>query len=365
MKIKIIYIDDDKKDLKKYRRKFGEDERTRDRFKIITMKSQNLLEEMGEVKKNNPELILVDFDLSMPDEDKNVNLISGLTLSTELKQNFPEVPIVLFTRIEKFKIEDYSRINRTVFGSLDDVVYKNELFAQNEKLDSFYTLAIGFKKLRESGSRKWKNLLKILETSEEDEYVLKLSDPPITSESEWSVSEAAYWIRNILIKYPGMLYNAMHSATFLGISEDAFLSNSIQEFFAEAKYSGVFTPPEGRWWKSRLQEIANSIMNEEEMGLPLREGFPLSLERNKGTKIERSRCVYSREFYPETVCYILHKPVKIKYSLSYRADSRPDVMDEARASFEAIRTSNEVNDELFDPLGKEKLENIRKMSKRR
>jgi hypothetical protein len=40
-------------------------------------------------------------------------------------------------------------------------------------------------------------------------------------------------------------------------------------------------------------------------------------------------------------------------------------MDEARVSFEAIRTSNEVNDELFDPLGKELLPEIRRMQKTR
>ena len=55
----------------------------------------------------------------------------------------------------------------------------------------------------------------------------------------------------------------------------------------------------------------------------------------------------------------------IKYSLSYKPDSRPPVMDEARVSFEAIRTSNEVNDELFDPLGKELLPEIRRMQKPR
>jgi hypothetical protein len=40
-------------------------------------------------------------------------------------------------------------------------------------------------------------------------------------------------------------------------------------------------------------------------------------------------------------------------------------MDEARVSFKAIRTSNEVNDELFDPIGQELLEDIRRMKKKR
>ena len=60
------------------------------------------------------------------------------------------------------------------------------------------------------------------------------------------------------------------------------------------------------------------------------------------------------------LAYILRKPVKIKYSLDYRVDSRPKIMDSARVSFKAIRTSNEVNDELFDPLGQQMLSEIRK-----
>lgn len=46
-----------------------------------------------------------------------------------------------------------------------------------------------------------------------------------------------------------------------------------------------------------------------------------------------------------------------KYSIKYYPDNRPSVMDEARVSFKAIKTSDEVNFELFDSIG---LEIIRK-----
>ena len=99
--------------------------------------------------------------------------------------------------------------------------------------------------------------------------------------------------------------------------------------------------------------------------MPLRMGFPLAWERNKEVSIERSKCVYTGESPAEWVCYILKKPVMIKNSLAYYPDSRPSVMDEARVSFKAIRTSNEVNDDLFDPLGQEMLSNIRKEKEER
>ena len=150
----------------------------------------------------------------------------------------------------------------------------------------------------------------------------------------------------------------VNSATFLGISEDAFLSDSIQQLFSEAKYSTVFAPKEGRWWKSRLQEIAESIMEENERDLIVRKGFPLAWERINNNPIERSKCVFCGKTPPEWVCYILKEPVMIECSLRYNADSRPSIMDEARVSYTAIRNTNEVNDSKFDPIEYDMLQEI-------
>jgi len=362
MKIKTSYIDDEDMELVKYERKFGEEERAKHRFDIATIDTHRKIGDLiNEVEKENPELILVDFDLTKPKNDVLLG-ISGASLSTALREKFPEVPIVLFTRRSVFKIEMYSP---RVLSSLDEFIYKSDVFKNDrELLDFLYELAIGFEELRNATSKNWIDLLRIIKAPENDYDNLKLSNPPITSGGKWSVSEAANWIRNILIWYPGILYDPIHSATFLGISADAFLSDPVQEFLTEAKYSGVFTPSEGRWWKSKLQEIAESIMNERERDLLLCEGFTLAWERVKETKIERSKCVFSEKSPAEWVCYILKKPVMIKYSLSYKPDSRPPIMDEARVSFEAIRTSNDVNDVLFDPLGQEMLAEIRDMQKR-
>jgi hypothetical protein len=106
-------------------------------------------------------------------------------------------------------------------------------------------------------------------------------------------------------------------------------------------------------------------MNDTEKALPVREGFPMAWERTKGTPPDKSTCVFSGESPPEWVCYILKRPVMIKYSLSYKPDSRPRVMDEARVSFAAIRTSNDFDERLVDPLGREMIPEIRKMPKPR
>lgn len=359
MRVKTVYIDDDDKELKKWKRKFEDDERSKERFEIIPINSQEsgLIDLLNIIKTKKPELILADFDLSKP--KNNVLLgISGTTLSSAIKEKFPDTPIVLFTRKSVFNIERYSR---QVLYSLDDVVYKSDIFQPNRgNLNQIYELAIGFKKLRKIKSSKWDDILKVIKAPQIDHDTLKLSNPPLSLGGNWSVSEVADWARKTLIKYPGILYDQIHSATFLGLSEIEFLSEKTKEIFAKAKYSGVFAPVEGRWWKSELRRIAISKMNKKEKELSFHAGFLSSLARIRKTQVERSKCIYSDETPADWVCYILNKPVKIKYSLAYRVDPRPKVMDEARVSFKAIKTSNEVNDELFDPLGRDMLKQIRK-----
>jgi hypothetical protein len=179
----------------------------------------------------------------------------------------------------------------------------------------------------------------------------------------WVAASVASWIQGIVLEFPGILYDAIHAATFLGISTEVFLSQDVQVAFTPAKYTGIFAPPGGRWWKSKLQTIAYSMLKKKERELPLRYGFPAAWERIKETSIERAKCVFSGETPADWVCCVLKKPVMIKYTLFYKADERPSVMDEARVSFEAIRISNDFDERLVDYLGRELIPEIRKMPK--
>ena len=225
-----------------------------------------------------------------------------------------------------------------------------------------YQLAIGFSLSRNQKNRGWTELLKLIGASQGETEVLQLADPPIIHRKSWAAVAVAKWIRNVLLRYPGILYDPVNAATFIGICEKDFFSEPIQDFFISAKYSEIFEPPEGRWWKSKLLSTAYSIMNKKEKELPLRMAFPRAWERVKNTTLEKAKCVFSGEAPADWVCCILRKPVMIKYSLSYKPDTRPSVMDEARVSFEAVRTSNDFDDKLVDALGRELISEIRKPS---
>ncbi|TFH46322.1 MAG: hypothetical protein E4G94_02675 [ANME-2 cluster archaeon] len=358
MTIKTIYIDDDDKELKKYQRLFSEDDRSKNKFIITSINTQQptLSNLINEINQKKPDLILIDFDLSKPRDNVLLGM-SGTALSTILKETIPNIPMVLFTRKGVFNVGKYSR---QILTSLDGLFYKNEVFKTDQNtLDDLYELAMGFKKLRDKPIKKWNDLLAALKAPKSAFDSLKLSNPPQFLDNTSSLSDIFKWIQEVLLNYPGILYDSIHAATFLGLSENEFLKDETNKIFGKAKYSGIFLPTEDRWWKSELRSIAISKMIKKEKAMALHLGFPVALERIKKTPVELSKCVHSNEVSAEWVCYILNKPVKIKYTLLYRPDSRPNVMYEARVSFKAIRTSNEVNGELFDPLGKEMLKEIR------
>lgn len=355
--MRTVYIDDDENELKQYENFFKTHHKAKNKFEIIKINAQQEFEQLiKEVKAKRPQLILLDFKLEKPNSSGDVIEISGAPLSTAFKEIFPDVPVVFFTKLGLFGEKENSQ---KIYSNVDATIIKNSIYTDSEAVfDFLYKLAEGFENLR-TNSDEWIGILKAINSPEGDYDILKLSRPPSLSLNSWSISGTADWIINTLIKYPGILYSSIHSATLLGISENEFKSEPMKIFFSKAKYSGIFEPLEGRWWKSQLQELAESIMNEDEKSLLIRKGFPLAWERINETKIERSKCIYSGELPAEWVCYILKEPMMIKYSLSYRPDSRPSVMDEARISFKAIKTTNEVNDEFFDPLELEIYNEIR------
>ncbi len=70
--IKTLYIDDSQQELQKYKNKFENDERTKDKFKIITRNSPKAARDYKQIYQDNPELMLIDVDLTRPDSEGNV-----------------------------------------------------------------------------------------------------------------------------------------------------------------------------------------------------------------------------------------------------------------------------------------------------
>jgi len=353
MKTKIMYIDDVEDELCRWKDFFEKEASANGQFEIQVMNSKNF--DYEQIKRLNPDLILLDYDLSKSLNDKSLN-IRGTALSTQLREWFQDLPIILFTKKSIFNMGQYSNI-KSVLSNIDDHIYKDDVRNNNKEcFDFIMNLAEGYSRLRDSDDHSWKTLLELIKAPENEQRI-KLSNPPIEV-SAWPVFEIVEWIRNVLLKYPGILYDSMYSATFLGIDEKEFLSDPVQDFFLEAKYRGIFEPRNGRWWKSVLLELASGLIDDENSGVAIRKAFPLAWDAHIGGSIKRSVCICSEKSPAEDVCCVLREPMMIGCSLAYRADKRPPVMDESRISYKAIRTTNAYDEDLFSDKGKKILEKI-------
>ena len=311
---------------------------------------------------NKFDLFLIDLELDrVQSGDKGINY-RGTTLTAEIRARFPNYPIVLITResiLDKQQLAEHMQ-------TYDELIFKSALDNKpNDTQQSLTSLANGFSAFRNITNKTWKSLIKHLEADDEEADFLREAAPPLTK-GEWIVVEAALWVRDVILKFPGILYDPIHAATRLGISLDSFRNNKVQETIKPAKYTGFFAPSEGRWWKGRLLRIAKELAIEEEVNGPINQVFTKAFHKRYDIKLSPAICVWDRTPIADWVCYILREPVKLKNSLRYYPGSRPSIMDGTRVSFRAIRESSAFEEELLDSEGiklREKIENLPEPSK--
>lgn len=311
-----------------------------------------------------PDLFLVDYILDVQQDDGSYANYRGGTLATAIRDRAPDHPVVLITRKSVVDTRKKQEL-KSELRVIDDILYKSEVHEEYDRVvGEIVNLAAGFESLRRvpTDQRDWDSLLDALRASPEESDLLHRAAPPLyvgqdAGRSTWTVSQIADWMRNILIAYPGILYGPVFAATELRISVGAFLSPEVQELFSEAKYTGVFAPLEGRWWRERLWRAAMEYVEDSQFA----DKFATTFRQFTGQELESSKSIVRGEVPADTVCYIYHQPVMYKYTVAYRPDNRPPVMDPARISFKAIQQSNEVQRALIEGVSDEFLERIREM----
>jgi CheY-like chemotaxis protein len=297
------------------------------------------------------DLFLVDYELmGVADEGLHSNYRGG-TLAITLKERARDVPVVLFTRqgLQEWQAD------RRLFESIrifDDIVFKGDVETNpDDARDRLLRVAIGFEDLRNAG-RDWGAASARIGATPDEESQLKEAGPPIEG-GNWEVAELAKWLHEVILTYPGILYDRVHTAAALGLSLSSFESEGVQALVEAALYSGPLAPREGRWWRPRLIRWASELIATGPRTGPIFETLRLELERELGSALEPSACVHCGETPADSVCYVLNEPVRTQHSLAYFPDSRPAIMDTARVSFKAIRDSNLVNEELIDANGQD------------
>jgi CheY-like chemotaxis protein len=355
MDLKILYFDDEKSDLERYGTLIEENSDSNYCLKVEGKLGTFLLKNINILDNISLDLILVDFDFSNVDSANEVLGMNGVALSNLLRQKLPNVPIILLTRkpIERSEVFPH---NEAILACIDDIKFKEDLIPPNnsELIKNLISISIGYKKLRNCEPKNSPKLLEMISAPESSFEALKLSYPKdLAKRKIWTSFEATTWIRKILMNFPGILYDEIFTATYLGISLDSFREFEVQRFFNNARYTGVFSEEKNLWWKTKLLEIASQNMVDSEKSSPLRKGFIKFWERTTSQRLSPSVCEFKGDSPADTVCYLSKKPVMLKYSLRYDVDNRPDVMDEARVSFKSIKSRDDVNFDLFDEVAQE------------
>lgn len=342
MAIKILYIDDEEAERSEFERLLGE------RFEITTMPAPRVIVP-ADLLRSNPDIILVDYELTkkQPDPEQTVSYQGG-TLATSLREQVSDRPIILHTRKIKYSRGAAQQIS-TVLRIFDWVMFKHDLWEHTEsEVARLESMVRGYELLRGVDHRNWAGLKAVLGVaSEVEERFLKEAGPPIRS-NDWTVLEVARWLQDVILEYPGIHYDSLHAATLLGINEESFLSEPVQQFVRSALYDGPFAGHESRYWRERLRTIAHELLLECGLSGTINRTFRKAFAKKHGVELAPAICVSSGEAPADTVCYILRQPAKSEYTVAYHPDYRPAVMDEVRVSFKAIRTSNAVDDDLFD-----------------
>lgn len=352
MAIKILYIDDEESARSEFVGLLGK------RFEITTMPAPRVIAP-AELLRSNPDIILVDYELTkkQPDPEQTVSYQGG-TLATSLREQVTDRPILLHTRKSVFK--DTARQISTVLRVFDRVIFKSDLWEDTETAVAWLeSMARGYERLRGVDHRNWTGLKTVLGVaSAVEERFLKEAGPPIRS-NDWTVLEVARWLQDVILVYPGILYDSLHAATLLGISGDSFLSERVQEFVRPALYDGPFAGHESRYWRERLRTLAHELLLDCGLSGTINRTFRKAFAQKYGAELVQAICASSGEGQADTVCYILRQPVRSDETFAYHPDHRPAVMDEVRVSFKAIRTSNAVDDDLFDAVTLPEIEAIR------
>ena len=318
------------------------------------------MSELDEVISEPPDLFLIDYELSQKQPSGRKASYRGTTLAAEIRARFPDRPIVLITR-ESILNQLDRQAKRQIIEKAepsDELLYKHQLDDNlDETRQALITLVQGFNALRGIQDRNWDKLVETLQANDEESRLLREAVPPL-QKNEWIVTGAANWLRNVVLEYPGILYDPIHAATRLGVSLDSFLIEEVQQLVAPARYGGIFAPPEGRWWKSRIFRLAKQLILEQDISGPQNQAFVEAFNKKSGKQLTPAKCVWDHRPIADWVCFVLKQPVKIKHTLRYYPDSRPSVMDDARVSFRAIRERNAFDEKLLDSEGLSLFEQI-------
>lgn len=236
-------------------------------------------------------LVIIDHVLDKTTDTHPV-FLRGSTIAEAIKEKWPYCPVIGVTNADKLRGIDLR--TQEAYDALFPFVNFGKYFGR------IRGIARGFALLAKTDSDIQKLIELLKPPGDEIERLLDtLTDDLKAPAQDASVASRIYrWVERLMDR-PGFLFDALWSATFLGLSEAGF--GKVARHFEKAKYRGVFArPDEARWWSSGLADRLYRRCEPAPGELSWHVGRRLA-----GINKEHfSSCYYCKEEFPETVAFL-------------------------------------------------------------
>lgn len=260
---------------------------------FVNVKGKDLAQELNKVlESRSPQLVIIDHVLDRAGGDAHSILSKGSTIAEGIKEKWPGCAVVGVTNADKLK-----EIDLRTKGTYDELFSFHDF---KKYFDRINGIADGFALLGKKQLTP-RTLVKLLKppADEIQRLVDALNDDLKTDLQDASSPSRIYrWVGRLLDR-AGFLYDALWSATYLGVTEAGFAK--VADAFEFAKYKGIFARPDDtRWWSGGLATELYKRCSPQAGELSWHVG-----RRLPGIKKEHfSSCFYCKEDYPETVAYL-------------------------------------------------------------
>jgi hypothetical protein len=288
-----------------------------------------MLRQLRERLDEGYDVVLLDYRLDDRPEDRVITVnYRGGTVAAALKEQLPQVPLVLVTTADKFEasLEHNARVRRL----FDLMVLKEELLTPLEQrrliANDIKDLAMGYRYISQcvgmplaQEADGWDVVANLMEAtaSERKHFVESHANLAPTG-----ILEIAEWLLRDVLEFPGFLLDDRETAVRLGINENSFARTEVQEWLAPAQYSGPFSELRRRWWSGRVQERLREVAGPDSVDDSGRRTSAIAASI-KVPELQADQCVWCGSGLISRACSICLQAVDPWHQLVGNLDQRP------------------------------------------
>jgi hypothetical protein len=197
------------------------------------------------INRKDADLIIIDHRLH-----KSEGIIkTGATVAELIRESLPDCPMVCVSAVDILR-----EISQTQRNLYDDVFS----FAKLQKhYETLKVIAKSYKYMTSNRPKSQDDIIELIDApAPEKERLLTILPKHLKTniDDKSLLQRISRWVRFVLLKTPGFLYDELWTSTLIGIKPGSF--QKVSNIFKGAGYKGIFSDPSDlRWWAANVKEI--------------------------------------------------------------------------------------------------------------